>query len=53
VERVGKCCPIVWDVKWSNSKIMKKLLGVINRSQSANQHMTTKQKKAFTIEESM
>ena len=54
MERVGKRCPVVWDVKWSNAKIIKiqYMVAFIGR-QSANQNTTTNQKQATTTEGSM
>ena len=54
MERVGKHCPIVWDVKWSDAKIIKiqYMVAFIGR-QSANQNTTTNQKQATTTEGSM
>ena len=54
MERVGKHCPVVWDVKWSDAKIIKiQYMVVFIGRKLANQHTTTNQKKAFAIEESM
>ena len=46
--------PIVWDVEWSNIKIMKikYTVGLIGR-QSRDQNTTTNQKQAATMEGSM
>ena len=54
MERVGKHCPVVWDVKWSDAKIIKiqYMVAFIGR-QSANQNTTTNQKQATTTEGSM
>ena len=53
-ERVGKRCPIVWDVEWSNTKIMKikYTVGLIGR-QSVDQNTTTNQKQVAIMEGSM
>ncbi len=54
MERVGKHCPVVWDVEWSNTKIIKiqYMVAFIGR-QSANQSTTTNQKQAAVMEGSM
>ena len=54
MERVGKYCPVVWDVKWSDAKIIKiqYMVAFIGR-QSANQNTTTNQKQATTTEGGM
>ena len=54
MERVGKHCPVVWDVKWSNTKIIKiqYTVAFIGR-QLANQNTTTNQKQAAATEGSM
>ena len=53
-ERVGKRCPIVWDVEWSNTKIMKikYTVGLIGR-QLVDQNTTTNQKQAAATDGSM
>ncbi len=54
MERVGKHCPIVWDVKWSNAKIIKiQYMVAFIGHQSANQNTTTNQKQAAATEGSM
>jgi hypothetical protein len=54
VERVGKHCPIVWDVEWSDAKIIKiQYMVAFIGCQSANQNTTTNQKQATTTEGSM
>ena len=54
MERVGKHCPVVWDVEWSVAKIMKihYMVAFIGR-QSANQNTATNQKQATATEGSM
>ncbi len=54
VEGVGKHCPVVWDVEWSNAKIIKiqYMVAFIGR-QLANQNTTTNQKQVATTEGSM
>ena len=54
VERVGKHCPVVWDVEWSDTKIIKiqYMVAFIGR-QLANQNTTTNQKQAAATEGSM
>jgi hypothetical protein len=54
VERVGKHCPVVWDVEWSDAKIIKiqYMVAIIGR-QSANQNTTTNQKQVAAMEGSM
>ena len=51
---MGKCCPIVWDVEWSNSKIMKinYTVGLIGH-QLADQNTTTNQKQVAATKGSM
>ena len=54
MERVGKCCPIVWDIEWSNAKIIKiKYMVVLIGHQSVDKKTTTNQKKVATTEGSM
>ena len=54
MERVGKHCPIVWDVEWSDAKIIKiQYMVAFIGCQSANQNTTTNQKQATTTEGSM
>ena len=54
LERVGKHCPVVWDVEWSNTKIIKiQYMVAFIGCQSANQNTTTNQKQATTTEGSM
>ena len=51
---MGKCCPIVWDVEWSNTKIMKiKYTVALIGCQLADQNTTTIQKQATTTERSI
>jgi hypothetical protein len=51
---VGKRCPIVWDVKWSNANIMKiKYTVALIGHQLADQYATTNQKQVATTEGSM
>ncbi len=52
--RVGKHCPVVWDVEWSDAKIIKiqYLVAFIGR-QLANQNTTTNQKQTAATEGSM
>ena len=54
MERMGKHCPVVWDVKWSDEKIKKiqYMVAFIGR-QSANQNTTTNQKHGIVTEGSM
>ena len=54
MERVGKHCPVVWDVEWSDTKIIKiqYMVAFIGR-QSANQNTTTNQKQATATKGSM
>jgi hypothetical protein len=54
VERVGKYCPVVWDVEWRNAKIIKiqYMLAFIGH-QLANQNTTTNQKQVAVTEGSM
>ncbi len=51
---MGKHCPIVWDVEWSNTRIMKikYRVGLIGR-QLVDQNTTTNQKQAAATEGSM
>ncbi len=54
MERVGKHCPVVWDVEWSDAKIIKiQYMGVFIGRQLANQNTTTNQKQASVTEGSM
>ncbi len=54
MEHVGKHCPIVWDVKWSDAKIIKiQYMVVFIGRKLANQHTTTNQKQAAATEGSM
>ena len=54
VERVGKRCPVVWDVEWSDAKIIKiQYMGAFIRHQLVNQNTTTNQKQATATEGSM
>jgi hypothetical protein len=48
---LGKHCPVVWDVEWSDAKIIKiqYMVAFIGR-QSANQNTTTNQKQAAMTE---
>ena len=51
---MGKRCPIVWDVKWSNANIMKiKYTVALIGHQLADQYATTNQKQVATTEGSM
>ncbi len=51
---MGKLCPIVWDVKWSNAKMIKiKYTVAFIGRQLANQNTTTNQKQTAVIEGSM
>ncbi len=54
MERVGKYCPVIWDVKWSDAKFIKiqYMVAFIGR-QSANQNASTNQKQAAVTEVSM
>ncbi len=54
VESIGKHCPIIWDVEWSDTKIIKiqYMVAFIGR-QSANQNTTTNKKQATATEGSM
>ena len=51
---MGKHCPIIWDVEWSNAKIIKiqYMVAFIGR-QLANQNTTTNQKQAAAAERRM
>ncbi len=51
---MGKHCPVVWDVEWSNAKIIKiqYMVAFIGR-QSANQNTTTNQKEVAATDGSM
>ena len=54
MERVGKHCPVIWDVEWSDAKIIKiQYMVAFIGHQSANQNTTTNQKQAFATEGSM
>ena len=54
MERVGKHCPVVWDVKWSDAKIIKiQYMVAFIGGQSANQNTTTNQNQATATEGSM
>jgi hypothetical protein len=54
VERVGKHCPVVWDVEWSDTKIIKiQYMVAFIGHQLANQNTTTNQKQASATEGSM
>ena len=54
LERVGKHCPVVWDVEWSNTKIIKiQYMVAFIGCQSANQNTTTNQKQVTVTEGSM
>ena len=54
VEHVTKQCPIIWDIKSSNAKIMKikYTVGLIGR-QSVNQNTTINQTQAAVTKGSM
>jgi hypothetical protein len=49
---MGKHCPVVWDVEWSNAKIIKiqYMVAFIGRT---NQYTTTNQKQVAGTEGSM
>jgi hypothetical protein len=51
---MGKRCPIVWDIEWSNTQIMKikYTVGLIGR-QLADQNTTTNQKQVTATKGSM
>ncbi len=54
VERVGKHCPVVWDVEWSNAKKIKiQYMVAFIGCQLANQNTTTNQKQVTATEGSM
>ena len=49
-----KQCPVVWDVEWSDAKIIKiQYMVAFIGLQSANQNTTTNQKQAAATEGSM
>ena len=51
---MGRHCPAVWDVEWSNAKIIKiQYMVAFIGCQSANQNTTTNQKQAAATEGSM
>jgi hypothetical protein len=51
---VGKHCPVVWYIEWSNAKIIKiQYMVAFIGCQSANQNTTTNQKQAAAMEGSM
>jgi hypothetical protein len=51
---VGKRCPIIWDVEWSDANIIKiqYMVAIIGR-QLANQNTTTNQKQVVATKGSM
>ena len=54
MERVGKHCPVIWNVEWSNTKIIKiQYMVAFIGHQLANQNTTTNQKQATAMEGSM
>ena len=54
MECTGKCCPVVWEIKWSNIKIIKiQYMVAFMGCQLANRNTTTNQKQAAATEGSM